>query len=107
MVVDGVLLDDLLLVGLAEQVLHEAAHGGGGRHGRYALVLVDAAARHALEQLLLAVARHRVGGARDEVSLGLRLRQPAGVLRDRELAWLGLGSGPGLGSGLGLGLGLG
>ena len=28
MVLDGELFDDLLLVGLAQQVLHEAAHGG-------------------------------------------------------------------------------
>ena len=61
MVLDGELFDDLLLVGLAQQVLHEAAHGGGGRHGRHALVLVDAAASDALEQLLVSV-RVRVWG---------------------------------------------
>mmetsp|Transcript_15235 Transcript_15235/g.45714 ORF Transcript_15235/g.45714 Transcript_15235/m.45714 type:complete len:877 (-) Transcript_15235:396-3026(-) len=73
--------DHLLLVALAHQVLDEAGDHVGRREEGDAAVLGDAAAREALDKVLLRQADIAVGDGRDERGLGLWLGEPR--LEDR------------------------
>ena len=79
------LIHDNLLVGLAEQVAHEPNDRCALTHVGDALVLVDAAARDALDQLVDGHAVVGRGGRGAVGGLRLRHRESADAAAEREL----------------------